>query len=94
MTGIDSAVTRETGAVVKDSSGTSRTLIAGLAPSSSGGMLVLRAKGCKTDFTVSLADLWKLVNAAPLGVCKDCLQLMEDSCKTPSTQTEKSTKTG
>lgn len=79
MTGIDSAVTRETGAVVKDSSGTSRTLIAGLAPSSSGGMLVLRAKGCKTDFTVSLADLWKLVNAAPLGVCKDCLDLMEQS---------------
>ena len=79
MTGIDSTVTRETGAVVKDSSGTSRTLIAGLAPSSDGGMLVLRAKGCKTDFTVSLADLWKLVNAAPLGVCKDCLDLMEQS---------------
>lgn len=79
MTGIESAVTRETGAVVKDSSGTSRTLIAGLAPSSDGGMLVLRAKGCKTDFTVSLADLWKLVNAAPLGVCKDCLDLMEQS---------------
>ena len=79
MTSLNCEVSRETDVVVKDSKGKQRTLIAGLSPSVEGGLLVLRAKGCKTDFTVSLADLWKLVNAAPLGVCKDCLDLMDQS---------------
>lgn len=78
-TKLDKLVTRESDALVKDSGGTERTLVAGLAPSSEGGMVVLRAKGCKTDFNVSLSDLWKLVNAAPIGVCKDCLDLMDDT---------------
>tara|TARA_Y100000588_G_C13835490_1_gene745491 strand:- start:344 stop:589 length:246 start_codon:yes stop_codon:yes gene_type:complete len=78
MTSIDKQVNRETNVTIIDSKDIKRTLIAGLAPSKEGGMLVLRAKGCKNDFTVSIADLWKLVNAAPLGVCKDCLETMDE----------------
>ena len=70
MTPLTSEITRESDTVV-NSNGTERNLIAGLAPSQEGGMVILRAKGCKTDFTVSLADLWKMVNAAPV-FCKEC----------------------
>ena len=59
--------------MVTDSNGVERNLVAGLAPSQSGGQLVLRLKGCKTDTTISLAELWALKNAAPIGICHDCV---------------------
>ena len=44
-------------------------------------MLVLRLKGCKTDTTISLADLWALRNAAPIGVCHQCVEAIEEVAK-------------
>lgn len=73
MTKLTSEVARESATIIKDSNGVERNLIAGLTPSSSGGQLVLRLKGCKTDTTISLADLWALKNAAPIGVCHECV---------------------
>jgi len=81
MTKLTGEVARESATVIKDSSGVERNLIAGLAPSQEGGMLVLRLKGCKTDTTISLAELWALKNAAPIGLCHECVELIEEVAK-------------
>lgn len=67
--------------MITDSNGVERNLIAGLAPSQSGGQLVLRLKGCKTDTTISLAELWALKNAAPIGICHQCVETIKEVAK-------------
>jgi len=81
MTKLTSEITRESETVVTDSNGVERNLVAGLAPSQGGGMLVLRLKGCKTDTTISLAELWALKNAAPIGICHQCVEMIEEVAK-------------
>ena len=81
MTKLTSEVARESATIIKDPNGVERNLIAGLAPSQEGGMLVMRLKGCKTDTTISLADLWALKNAAPIGICHQCAEAIEGVAK-------------
>lgn len=81
MTKLTSEVARESATIIKDPNGVERNLIAGLAPSQGGGMLVMRLKGCKTDTTISLADLWALKNAAPIGICHQCVEIIEEVAK-------------
>tara|TARA_Y100001973_G_C5122746_1_gene293615 strand:- start:759 stop:1004 length:246 start_codon:yes stop_codon:yes gene_type:complete len=81
MTKLTSEVARESATIIKDPNGTDRNLIAGLAPSQEGGMLVMRLKGCKTDTTISLADLWALKNAAPIGICHQCVEIIKEVAK-------------
>lgn len=81
MTKLTSEVARESATIIKDPNGVERNLIAGLAPSQGGGMLVLRLKGCKTDTTISLADLWALKNAAPIGICHQCVELIQEATR-------------
>lgn len=81
MTPLTSEVTRQTSTVVNDPTNGERALVASLAPNSSGDSLVLRLKGCKTVKAVSLADIWKLAQAAPVGICPDCLDKLEATIK-------------
>lgn len=81
MTPLTSEVTRESSTIVNDSTNGERTLVASLAPNPEGDSLVLRLKGCKTVKAISLADIWKLAQAAPVGVCPDCLDKLEETVK-------------
>lgn len=82
MTSLTSGVSRETDVTITDDKGVERKLIAGLSPSQSGGQLVLRLKGCKSDTTISLAELWALKNAAPIGVCHECVDMIQKAAST------------
>jgi hypothetical protein len=81
MTPLTSEITRESSTIVNDSTNGERALIATLAPHKDGDCISLRLKGCKRVWAVSLADVWRLTQAAPVGICPDCLDKLEETIK-------------
>ena len=81
MTSLTSEITRESNTIVRDATNGERPLVVSLTPSSDGDSLLMRLKGCKTVKAVSLVDIWKLAQAAPVSICPDCLDKLEETVR-------------